>query len=126
MADGAYDTVPVYAAIEAHGSGPPSQILIPPRHDAQTKGAANASSQRDAIIRAIDAGAEDGSCAWVRDLEQNASSREARWLLHCVKPALQWGGRPFTVPCNKAPWKRNSEAMRARIADRRENFNILN
>jgi hypothetical protein len=55
MADGAYDTVPVYAAIESHGSGPPSQILIPPRHDAQTKAAANASSQRDATIRAIDA-----------------------------------------------------------------------
>jgi hypothetical protein len=29
MADGAYDTSSVYAAIEAHGSGPPPQILIP-------------------------------------------------------------------------------------------------
>ena len=56
MADGAYDTVPVYAAIESRGSGSPPQILIPPRHDAQTKGTANASSQRDATIRAIDAG----------------------------------------------------------------------
>ena len=56
MADGAYDTMPVYAAIEAHGSGPPPQILIPPRDDAQTKNAANGSSQRDATIRAIDVG----------------------------------------------------------------------
>jgi hypothetical protein len=79
MADGAYDTVPVYAAIEAHGSGPPSQILIPPRHDAQTKGAANASSQRDAIIRAIDAG---GRRRWAhesgytrRSLVETAMSR---------------------------------------------------
>ena len=55
MADGAYDTSSVYAAIEAHGTGPPPQILIPPRHDARTKGAANASSQRDAMIRAINA-----------------------------------------------------------------------
>ena len=55
MADGAYDTSSVYAAIEAHGSGPPPQILIPSRKDAQTKGGANASSQRDATIRAIDA-----------------------------------------------------------------------
>ncbi len=56
MADGAYDTSSVYAAIEAHGSGPPPQILISPRHDAQTKGAANTSSQRNAAIRAIDVG----------------------------------------------------------------------
>ena len=55
MADGAYDTSSVYAAIEAYGSGPLPQILIPPRHDAQTKGGANASSQRDATKRAIDA-----------------------------------------------------------------------
>jgi hypothetical protein len=47
MAHGAYDTSSVYAAIETHGSGPPPQILIPPRHDAQTNGAANASSQRN-------------------------------------------------------------------------------
>ena len=55
MADGAYDTSSVYAAIEARGSGPPPLILIPPRYDAQTKGGANASSQRNATIRAIDA-----------------------------------------------------------------------
>ncbi|MGI9286395.1 MAG: IS5 family transposase, partial [Pseudomonadales bacterium] len=64
MADGAYDTSSVYAAIEAHGSGPPPQILIPPRHDARTKGAANASSQRDATIRAINAG---GRRQWEHD-----------------------------------------------------------
>ena len=55
MADGAYDISSVYAPIEAHGPGPPPQILIPPRQDAQTKGGANASSQRDATIRSIDA-----------------------------------------------------------------------
>ncbi len=56
MADGAYDTSSIYAAIEAHGSGAPPKILIPPRHGAQTKAAANASSQRNATSRAIDAG----------------------------------------------------------------------
>ncbi len=30
MADGAYDTSSVYAALEAHGSGPLPQIVIPP------------------------------------------------------------------------------------------------
>ena len=53
MADGACNTSSVYAAIEAHGSGPHPQILIPPRQDAQSKRGANASSQRDATIRAI-------------------------------------------------------------------------
>ena len=79
MADGAYDTSSVYAAIEAHGSGPPPQILIPPRHNAQTKGAANASSQRNATIRAIDAG---GRRRWAhesgytrRSLVETAMSR---------------------------------------------------
>ncbi len=79
MADGAYDTSSVYAAIEAHGSGPPPQILIPPRHDAQTKRAANASSQRDATIRAIDTGgrrqwAHDSGYTW-RSLIETAMSR---------------------------------------------------
>ena len=55
MADGAYDTSSGYTAIEAHGSGPPPRILIPPRHDAQTKRGAKASSQRDMTIRAIEA-----------------------------------------------------------------------
>ena len=79
MADGAYDTAPVYAAIEAHGPGPPPQILISPRHDAQTKRAANPSSQRDATIRAIDAG---GRRQWAhesgytrRSLVETAMSR---------------------------------------------------
>ena len=56
MADGAYDTSSVYAAIEAHGSGAPPKILIPLRHDAQTKAVVNGSSQCNATIRAIDAG----------------------------------------------------------------------
>ena len=34
MADGAYDTSSVYAALEAHGSGPPPEILISPRQNA--------------------------------------------------------------------------------------------
>jgi hypothetical protein len=79
MADGAYDTSSVYAAIEAHGSGPPPQILIPPRHDAQTTGGANAPSQRDATIQAIDAG---GRSRWAhesgytrRSLVETAMSR---------------------------------------------------
>ncbi len=54
MADGAYDTSSVYTAIEAHGPGPPPQILISPRRDAQTKGGLNASSQRNATVLAID------------------------------------------------------------------------
>ena len=64
MADGAYDTASVYAAIEAHGSGPPAQILIPPRHDARIKGSASASNLRDATIRAITAG---GRRRWAHD-----------------------------------------------------------
>ena len=64
MADGAYDTSSVYAVLEAHGSGPPPQILIPPRRDAQTQGGANASSQRDAAIRAIDVG---GRRRWTQE-----------------------------------------------------------
>jgi len=55
MADGAYDTSSVYAAIEAHGSGPPPRILIPPRQDAQTQSGVKASSQRNTTVRAIDA-----------------------------------------------------------------------
>ena len=79
MADGAYDTASVYAAIEAHGSGPPPQILIPPRHDARIKGSANASSQRDATIRAINAGGrrrwEHASGYTRRSLVETAMSR---------------------------------------------------
>ncbi|MGI9296129.1 MAG: transposase [Pseudomonadales bacterium] len=79
MADGAYDTASVYAAIEAHGSGPPPQILIPPRHDARTMGAANPSSQRDATIRAINAGGrrrwEHASGYTRRSLVETAMSR---------------------------------------------------
>jgi hypothetical protein len=79
MADGAYDTSSFYAMIEAHGSGPPPQILIPSRQDAQTKGGTNASSQRDATVRAIDAG---GRRRWAhesgytrRSLVETAMSR---------------------------------------------------
>lgn len=61
MADGAYDTASVLAAIDAHGSGPAPQILIPTRRDARTKGLANASSQRDTTIRAIN---PDGRKRW--------------------------------------------------------------
>ena len=79
MADGAYDTSSVYAALEAHGSGPPPQILIPPRRDAQTQGGANASSQRDATIRAINAGGrrrwEHASGYTRRSLVETAVSR---------------------------------------------------
>ena len=56
MADGAYDTLSVYGAIEAHGSDPPPQIVIPPRQNAQTQSGAKASSQRNATIGAIDVG----------------------------------------------------------------------
>jgi hypothetical protein len=79
MADGAYDTASVYAVCEAHGSGPPPKMLIPPRHDARTKGAANAPSQRDATVRAINAG---GRSRWAhatgytrRSLVETAMSR---------------------------------------------------
>ncbi|MGI9288466.1 MAG: IS5 family transposase [Pseudomonadales bacterium] len=79
MADGAYDTSSVYAVIEAHGTGPPPQILVPPRHDARTKGAANASSQRDATLRAINAGGrrrwEHESGYTRRSLVETAMSR---------------------------------------------------
>jgi hypothetical protein len=63
MADGAYDRSTVYAAVEAHGPGPP-QILIPPRHDAQTRSGANASSQRNATVQAIGAA---GRRRWAQD-----------------------------------------------------------
>ncbi len=63
MADGAYDRSTVYAAIEAHGPGPP-QILIPPRRDAQTRSVANISSQRNATVRAIGA---VGRRRWAHD-----------------------------------------------------------
>ena len=55
MADGAYDTSSIYAAIEARGSSRPPQSLIPPGQDAKARGGANASSQRNATVRAIDA-----------------------------------------------------------------------
>lgn len=55
MGDGGHDTSCVYAAIEAHGPGPPPQTLISPRRDAQTNAAANESSQREASVRTIDA-----------------------------------------------------------------------
>lgn len=64
MADGAYYTDSVYTAIEAYGSGPPAQMLIPPRHDARIQGSAKASSQRDVAIRAITA---VGRRQWVHD-----------------------------------------------------------
>ena len=49
MADGAYDSSSVYAAVEAHGSGPPPQTLIPPRQDAPTRSGGQhiESTQRD-------------------------------------------------------------------------------
>ncbi len=57
MADGAYDTAGVYEAIDARGSDPPPRILIPPRCDATIKREANVvASQRNATIRAIEAG----------------------------------------------------------------------
>jgi hypothetical protein len=64
MADGAYDSSSVYAAVEAHGSGPPPQTLIPPRQDAPTRSGANISSQRNATVRAIGAA---GRRRWAHD-----------------------------------------------------------
>ena len=55
MADGAYDTSSVYAAIEAHASGLSAHVLIPPRRDAKTQSGAKASRQRNTTIRAVDA-----------------------------------------------------------------------
>ena len=56
MADGAYDTGAVYKAIAAHGSDPPTRVLIPPRCDAKVgRESDGVTSQRDAAIRAIDA-----------------------------------------------------------------------
>ncbi len=55
MADGAYDTSSVYAAVEAHVSGPPPTILIAPRRDAQANGrSTDGPRQRNATIQAID------------------------------------------------------------------------
>ncbi|MCP4300576.1 MAG: IS5 family transposase [Gammaproteobacteria bacterium] len=57
LADGAYDTAPVYNTIAAHGSDLPTRVLIPPRRDAKIRLKANdVASQRNATIRAIDAG----------------------------------------------------------------------
>ena len=51
MADGAYDAMSVYAALEKHS--PKVRIIIPPRHDSKVNG--SPSSQRDQLIHAIDA-----------------------------------------------------------------------
>ena len=57
MADGAYDAAPVYSTIAAHGSEQPTRVLIPPRRGAKILPKANTVvSQRNATIRAIDAG----------------------------------------------------------------------
>jgi len=80
MADGAYDAAAVYKTIAAHGSGPPTRVLIPPRCDAQIKREVNVvACQRDATIRAIDAG---GRRRWAhetgytrRSLVETAMSR---------------------------------------------------
>ena len=80
MADGADDTAAVYKTIAAHGSDPPTRVLIPPRCDAKIKCEANVvASQRDATIRAIAAG---GRRRWAhesgytrRSLVETAMSR---------------------------------------------------
>ncbi len=80
MADGAYDTASVYDTIAAHGSDPPTRVLIPPRCDAKIKREANVVAiQRDATIRAIDAGGrrrwEHESGYTRRSLVETAMSR---------------------------------------------------
>ena len=80
MADGAYDTASVYDTIAAHGTDPPTRVLIPPRCDAKIRRQGSvAVSQRDAIIRAIDA---SGRRRWAhesgytrRSLVETAMSR---------------------------------------------------
>ena len=65
MADGAYDTASVYAAIEAHSSDPRTLVLIPPRCDAKISGKANVvARQRDQVIRAVSIG---GRRQWEHD-----------------------------------------------------------
>ena len=69
MADGAYDDrSSAYAAIEAHGSGPPPQTLIPPRQDAQMRSRTMASQKTEAALacailnRMTRPGMPDGYC----------------------------------------------------------------
>ena len=62
MADGAYDSEPVYRAIEARQPQPPPRIVIPPRRSAVLSAQADtAPRQRDAHIRLI---REQGRSAW--------------------------------------------------------------
>ena len=80
MADGAYDTAPVYDSIAAHASDPPTRVLIPPRRDAKIRPKTNAvARQRNATIRAIEAGGrkrwEQESGYTRRSLVETAASR---------------------------------------------------
>ena len=80
MADGAYDTAPVYDAIAAHGSDPPTRVLIPPRRDAKIGPKTNAvTRQRNETIRDIEAGGrrrwEQESSYTRRSLVETAVSR---------------------------------------------------
>src|ERR687886_896757 len=62
MADGAYDSEPVYHAIEARQPQPPPRIVIPPRRSAVLSAQAETDpSQRDAHIRLIRG---QGRSAW--------------------------------------------------------------
>ena len=62
MADGAYDSEPVYRAIEARQPEPPPRIVVPPRRSAVLGAQADtAPSQRDDHIRLIQ---EQGRSAW--------------------------------------------------------------
>jgi hypothetical protein len=97
MADGAYDTSSVYAAIETHGSGPPPQILIPPRQDAQTQSRTNASSQRDASVRAVNA---SGRRRWAHD--SGYTRRSLVETAMCRYKAIVGGSmRSRTMPSQK-------------------------
>ena len=61
MADSAYDTTSVYAALEGHSKG--VRIVIPPRHDARASG--RGTRQRDETIRAIN---DAGRRQWAHEL----------------------------------------------------------
>lgn len=96
-ADGAYDTASVYVTIDAHGPGPPPQILIPPRQDAQTHNGPNASGQRNATIRAITAG---GRRQWAHDSGYTRRSlvETAMWR---YKAIIGGSMRSRTMPSQK-------------------------
>ena len=104
MADGAYDTSSVYAAIDAHGSGPPPEILISPRHDAQTKARpthrVNATRPSEPLMSV----AADGG-------RMNRATQDAAWWRRRCRDTK----RSFAARCAVARCRRRRRRLRLRV-----------